>query len=80
MLILLIAGIPSLVGGLLAFAALGAAVPVLLASGMAFSAGGMLFITADQLMPLIKSGTRVHETAIALFLGIFLGVLILGIG
>ena len=79
-LILLLAGVPCMVGALLAFAALASAVPVILASGMAFCAGAMLFISADQLTPIVKSGTRMHETAIALFIGVFVGLLILGIG
>jgi ZIP family zinc transporter len=78
--VMLLAGLPALAGGLLAFAALAGSAPVILASGMAFSSGAVLFICADQLVPIVKSYTRIHEVAIALFLGIFVGVLLLGIG
>lgn len=78
--IMLLAGLPALAGGLLAHAALASAAPVIMASGMAFSGGAVLFICADQLIPVVKSYTRIHEVAIALFLGIFVGMLLLGIG
>ncbi len=78
--LLLLAGVPAAAGALLSFAVLAGSVPALLSSGMAFSAGAMLFIVADQLIPVVKKYTRLHEVAIALFLGIFVGVLILGIG
>jgi len=80
LLVMLMSGIPAMAGALLAFASMANAIPVILASGMAFSAGAVLFICADQLVPVVKGGSRVHETAIALFLGVFVGVLILGIG
>jgi hypothetical protein len=68
------------VGAIPAFAALAGGMAVVVASGLAFSSGAMMFILADQLMPVVKGGTRLHETAIALFLGIFVGLLVLGIG
>lgn len=77
---MLMAGVPAIAGGMLAFAALAGSVPVLKASGMAFSAGAVLFICAEQLIPVVKSYSRIHEVAIALFLGVFVGVLLLGIG
>jgi ZIP family zinc transporter len=80
LLLMVLAGVPALVGAGLAFAALANAAPFVLASGMAFSAGAMLFISADMLVPVVKSYARVHEIAIALFLGVFVGLLILGIG
>jgi zinc transporter ZupT len=53
---------------------------VIVASGMAFSSGAMLFVFIDQMMPMVKGGRRMHEAAIALFIGLFIGVLLLGIG
>lgn len=78
--LMLLAGLPAIAGGLLAYAALASSAPVIMASGMAFSSGAVLFICADQLIPVVKSYTRIHEVAIALFLGVFVGVLLLGIG
>ena len=80
LLIMLLAGIPAMVGALLAFASLAGLIPIFQASGMAFAAGAFFFVCIDQLVPLVKSYSRMHETAAALFIGIFFGVLLLGIG
>ena len=46
---------------------------------MAFSAGAYGFVCIDQLIPLIKGYSRRRETAAALFTGLFLGILLLGL-
>jgi len=80
LLVMMLAGVPTLAGALLAFPALAYSPPFLVSSGIAFSAGAMFFICADQLVPLVKSYSRRHEIAFALFIGVFAGVLIVGIG
>jgi len=77
--IMLLAGLPALGGAALSFTVLFSSMPVLLASGLSFSAGAMFFVCADQLMPLIKGTAKTHEVAAALFIGVFAGVLMLGI-
>jgi zinc transporter, ZIP family len=61
-------------------AAFGGAIGVIAASCISFSAGAMLFILVDQMIPIVKGGRKMHETAIAIFLGLFVGILLLGIG
>jgi zinc transporter ZupT len=78
--IMLLAGIPAMIGAAVTFAALTSMVPVFLSTSMAFCSGALLFIVADQMIPIVKGYSRMHEIAIALFLGIFIGVLMLGIG
>lgn len=78
-LILLLSGIPAMIGGVLTFAVFTGSVDVLLSSGAAFSAGAMIFIFIDQMIPILKGGRNAHEMAIALFIGLFIGVLLLGI-
>ncbi|MFH0956764.1 MAG: hypothetical protein V1813_02790 [Candidatus Aenigmatarchaeota archaeon] len=68
-----------IVAALPAFAVLNGAIGVIVCTGLSFSAGAMLFVLVDQMMPLVKGGRRLHETAIALFLGLFAGMLLLGI-
>jgi ZIP family zinc transporter len=79
LLILLLSGVPAMIGAAVTFAALSGSVAVLVSTGLSFCAGGMLFVFIDQMMPLIKGGRRMHELAITLFIGLFLGVLLLGI-
>jgi zinc transporter, ZIP family len=61
------------------FFVLSGAIDVIVCTGLSFSAGAMLFVLVDQMMPLVKGGRRLHETAIALFLGLYIGMLLLGI-
>jgi ZIP family zinc transporter len=77
--ILLLSGVPAMIGAAVTFAALGGSMDVLLSSGASFSAGAMLFIFIDQMMPIVKGGRNMHETAITLFIGLFIGVLLLGL-
>ncbi len=79
LLILLISGVPALIGAAVTFAALSGSVDALFSTGISFCAGAMLFIFIDQMMPLVRSGRHMHEMAITLFAGLFIGVLLLGI-
>ncbi len=76
---MLFSGVPACIAALLSFVALSGAMPVLVSSGIAFSCGAMAFVFVDQMMPVVKGGRRAHETAIALFVGLFIGVLLLGL-
>ncbi len=78
-LMLLFSAVPLFVGSAVMFAVISGALPVVLSTGIAFSAGAMSFIFIDQMMPIIKGGRDMHETAIAMFIGIFIGLLLLGI-
>jgi ZIP family zinc transporter len=80
MFIMLMAGIPALLGALVVFSALGGTGGFVLGSGLAFASGAMFFVCMDQLVPLLKGYTRRHEAATALFIGVLAGILILGIG
>ena len=73
------AGIPSLGGAVIMYAALSGASSAVMASGLAFAAGAAFFVILDQLTPVIKNYSRRHEAAISLFLGVFLGILLLGL-
>jgi ZIP family zinc transporter len=79
MLIMLMAGIPAVAGSALAFTVLAGAIPVIIGSGLAFSAGAMFFICTDQLVAMMKTFNRPHDIAAAIFFGVVIGVLILGI-
>jgi ZIP family zinc transporter len=68
-----------LASALAAAFALNGALDVIVCTGLSFSAGAMLFVLVDQMMPMIKGGRRLHETAIALFLGLYVGMLLLGL-
>ncbi|MCD6495932.1 MAG: ZIP family metal transporter [Candidatus Aenigmarchaeota archaeon] len=76
---MLLAGVVCLFSAALMFLAVNGSADVILASGLAFSSGAFSFIFVDQMIPLLKSGRRPHELAISLFVGLFLGILILGI-
>ncbi len=76
---LLVSGIPAMIGAVIAFGALSGATGVILSTGISLSAGAMVFVFIDQMMPVVKADRRMHETAITLFIGLFIGVLLLGI-
>lgn len=61
-------------------AAFGGAMDVIVSTCLSFSAGAMLFVLVDQIIPIVKGGRKMHETAMAIFLGLFVGILLLGIG
>ncbi len=79
LLILLLSCVPAMIGAVFTFAVLQGSVAVIVSSGLSFCAGAMLFIFMDQMMPIVKGGRKMHETAISLFIGLFIGVLLLGI-
>lgn len=79
-LLMFISGIPALIGALPAYYIISSAVAPLSSIGIAFACGALLFILLDQISPIMKSYSNRHEIAASLFLGIFFGILLLGIG
>ncbi len=79
MLLMLMSGVPLLVGALASFAALSSSMAVIVSSGLSFSCGAMLFVIVDQMMPIVKGSRTLHRTAMAIFIGMFIGVLLLAI-
>ena len=77
MLLPFISVIVTVVASVLMFLVMGNAAPVLLASGLAFSAGAMLYISLTEVIPQMKRARR-QEIAISLFIGLVIGFLILG--
>jgi ZIP family zinc transporter len=79
LLMLLLSCVPAFIGALMAFVSLSGSLDIFVSSGISFSAGAMTFIFIDQMIPIVKGGRNMHETAIALFVGLFIGVLLLGL-